>query len=258
MKWSKTRRGQSRTRRTRQFARYHSKVGPVVGAVAIGVGAGFASYYGGPAAGAAVTAGGSALAYQGGRYWGATAARAEGESGREARAAGRQVGRRAAGYAAIGGAAGTLTGWGYAYATDGGFYAPTTEVAYAGGAAEGEAGEVAALGAGAGTTTETLVPSTASASYGITADQAGKALDGGWKAYQAYAGSKADPGSGGAEIPYSEPFAMGGGGAGGGGDAGEPDPLGAPGRGGPESIWNSTAMKVGLVLLGLSLVFKGR
>lgn len=67
--------------------------------------AGIASYFATPAAGAAVVAGGKYI----GQYWGATAARGDGLSGREARSVGRKVGDRAMKYGLVGAGVGTAT-----------------------------------------------------------------------------------------------------------------------------------------------------
>lgn len=264
MKWANTRRGQYRTRRTRAFARYHQTTGPIVGAAGVAVGAAFASYYGGASAGAAVTAAGAGVAYAGGSYWGATAARGEGKSGREAREAGRQVGRRAAIYAGIGGGIGTLGGSLASYygAGEGASAYNTGETAqYAGGAAEGEAGEAAAMGAGAGTTTTVEATSTAPALEAALGEKltVENVLKGGqaiWSGYQALNPPKPDDAGGLEYFGGYGPEAMGGGGGGGGAGDPDSDPFGPP-KAEKGSFLNSDAFKAGLVLLGLSLVLKG-
>lgn len=259
MKWSRTKRGKWVKRIGRKVAPARAKATPYIAGVATAVGAGVATYYGGAAAGTAVTAAGAALGYAKGSYWGATAARAEGQKGKEARAEGRKVGERSALAAGIGGAVGTLsvytyqgleTGyWGVWGSQQGQADAATLaqQEAYAAVLAEGGTDEAAGEAAAAALEGQ-------AGGFPFSTEQvlsgAGKIAGAGLQYYQSR-NKPADEGVG--EMIFAPPADMGAGGGGGGG-SGDMDSLDEF-RGAPESPppaganWGAVAAAIGILFL---------
>lgn len=265
MKWSRTKRGRWLKRVGRKVAPVRAAATPYIAGVGTAVAAGVATYYGGAAAGAAVTAAGATVGYYKGSYWGATAARAEGEKGADARAAGRDVGRTSAMAAGIGGAVGTLsvyayqgysTGqWGVWGSQQGQADAATAaqQEAYAAVLAEGGTDEAAGAAAEAALAENTTA--------GFTTEQItsgiGKVAEAGIKYYQNQQVPEIEaPAPGGLEFAPPEPA----GAAGGGGGPGDPDPedLAGPGRKLAGAGTGARDGKTALTLAALALVFLSR